>query len=57
MPLGMINTFLAIAEFQRSGNTAFVNDTVSKLLDKAPRTIENFARDYAPSFIMDTNGQ
>ncbi|SEW29056.1 Uncharacterized conserved protein YbjT, contains NAD(P)-binding and DUF2867 domains [Chitinophaga sp. YR573] len=57
MPWGMINTFLTIAEFQRSGNATFVNDTVSKLLNKAPRTIENFARDYAPSFIMDTNGQ
>jgi uncharacterized protein YbjT (DUF2867 family) len=50
LPQGMINTFLAISEGIRSGKAAFVNNTVKELLNKAPRTVEDFAKDYSQSF-------
>lgn len=50
MPPAMVDTFLAIAEGQRNGKAAFVNNAVAELLSKPPRTIEDFANAYASSF-------
>jgi hypothetical protein len=42
---------LAIAAYQRDGGpTAMVSPTVQRLLGRAPRTMRDFARDYAASF-------
>jgi len=42
---------LAIAAHQRDGGpTATVSPTVQRLLGRTPRTIRDFARDYAASF-------
>ena len=46
-----IEAMLAIAAYQRDGGpTATVSPTVQRLLGRAPRTIREFARDYAASF-------
>ena len=46
-----IDAMLAIAAYQRDGGpTATVSPTVQRLLGRAPRTIRDFARDYAASF-------
>jgi uncharacterized protein YbjT (DUF2867 family) len=50
IPPMLVNTFLAIAEGQRTGKAAFVNNTVAELLNKQPGTVEDFAKDYASSF-------
>jgi uncharacterized protein YbjT (DUF2867 family) len=44
MPDWAVQTFLAIAEGQRNGKAAFVNNTVSEILGKPPRTIEDFVK-------------
>ena len=46
-----IDAMLAIAAYQRDGGpTAAVSPSVERLLGHAPRTIRDFARDYAASF-------
>ncbi len=50
MPQMMINTFLKIAENVRMGKADFVNGTVQEILKKSPRSIEDFAKDYASEF-------
>jgi len=46
-----IDAMLAIAAYQRDGGpTATVSPAVQRLLGRAPRTIRDFARDYAASF-------
>ena len=46
-----IDAMLAIAAYQRDGGpTATVSPSVERLLGRAPRTIRDFARDYAASF-------
>ncbi len=50
MPQWAIQTFLAIAEGQRSGKADYVNDIVQEILNKPPLTIDDFARDYAGYF-------
>src|SRR2546428_616077 len=46
-----IDATLAIAAYQRDrGPTATVSPAVQRLLGRAPRTIRDFARDYAASF-------
>lgn len=50
MPTGIVNTLLAIADGQRSGQADFVNNMVEEILGKKPITIEKFAKDYYKSF-------
>jgi uncharacterized protein YbjT (DUF2867 family) len=50
MPPMMVNTFLAISEGIRNGKATFVNDTVREILNKAPGSIEDFAKEYAIAF-------
>ena len=46
-----IDAMLAIAAYQKAGGpTATVSPTVQRLLGRAPRTVRDFARDYAASF-------
>jgi uncharacterized protein YbjT (DUF2867 family) len=46
-----IDAMLAIAAYQKDGGpTATVSPSVQRLLGRAPRTIRDFARDYAESF-------
>jgi uncharacterized protein YbjT (DUF2867 family) len=51
VPASAIDAMLAIAAYQRDGGpTAVVSPTVERLLGRAPRTVRDFARDYAASF-------
>lgn len=50
MPDWAVKTFLAIADGQRNGKAAFVNNTVSEILGKPPRTVDEFAKFYSQSF-------
>src|SRR5690349_7077478 len=51
VPASAIDAMLAIAAYQREGGpTAVVSPTVERLLGRAPRTVRDFARDYAASF-------
>ena len=47
-----IDALLAIAAYQRAGGpTALVSPSVERLLGRRPRTIRDFARDYASRFV------
>jgi uncharacterized protein YbjT (DUF2867 family) len=47
----LIEAMLAIAAYQKAGGaTAAVSPTVERLLGRPPRTIRDFARDYAEHF-------
>src|SRR5437763_14832273 len=47
-----IDALLAIAAYQRAGGpTALVSPSVERLLGRRPRTIRDFARDYASQFV------
>jgi uncharacterized protein YbjT (DUF2867 family) len=51
VPATMIDATLAIAAYQKAGGpTAVVANTVERLLGRPPRTIRDFARDYAAHF-------
>jgi len=50
-PPALIDAMLAIAEYQRAGGpTSLVSDKVQRILGRRPRTIRDFARDYADHF-------
>lgn len=50
-PAALIDATLAIAAYQRDGGpTAMVSPAVQRLLGRPPRTIGDFARDYAAAF-------
>jgi uncharacterized protein YbjT (DUF2867 family) len=50
-PPDQIDATLAIAEYQRAGGpTARVSDDVGRILGRPPRTVRDFARDYAGRF-------
>lgn len=50
-PPELVDAMLAIAAYQRAGGpTSTVSDTVERLLGRPPRTIRDFARDYAQAF-------
>jgi len=47
-----IDALLAIAAYQRAGGpTAMISPNVERLLGRRPRTIRDFARDYASQFV------
>ena len=51
LPTDLIDATLAIAAYQRNGGpTAVVSPTVERVLGRPPRTIREFARDYAAAF-------
>lgn len=50
MPPMMVDTFLAIAEGQRNGQAAFVNNAVQGILNRKPLTVADFAREYVAAF-------
>ncbi|HEY6224629.1 MAG TPA: SDR family oxidoreductase [Gemmatimonadales bacterium] len=51
VPAALIEASLALAAYQRDGGpTAQVSPTVGDLLGRSPRTIADFARDYAEAF-------
>jgi uncharacterized protein YbjT (DUF2867 family) len=48
----LIDAMLAIAAYQKAGGpTATVSPSVERLLERPPRTIHDFARDYAAHFV------
>jgi uncharacterized protein YbjT (DUF2867 family) len=50
----LIEAMLAISAYQKAGGaTASVSDNVGRILGRPPRTIRDFARDYASSFAPD----
>ena len=50
-PPELVDAMLAIAAYQRAGGpTSTVSYTVERLLGRPPRTIRDFARDYAQAF-------
>jgi len=57
VPASVIDAQLAIAAYQRAGGpTSMVSDKVERILGRPPRTIRDFARDYAPVFIGEGRG-
>ncbi len=51
IPAQLIDAMLAIAKYQKAGGaTSKVSDTVQRILGRPPRTIRDFARDYADRF-------
>jgi uncharacterized protein YbjT (DUF2867 family) len=51
IPAQLIDATLAIAAYQKAGGaTSRVSDSVERMLGRAPRTIRDFARDYAAQF-------
>jgi uncharacterized protein YbjT (DUF2867 family) len=51
LPAQLIDAMLAIAAYQKAGGaTSRVSDSVQRILGRAPRTIRDFARDYADQF-------
>jgi hypothetical protein len=47
----LIDAMLAIATYQRAGGpTARTSDSVERILGRPPRTVVDFARDYADRF-------
>jgi uncharacterized protein YbjT (DUF2867 family) len=51
VPTATIEATLAIAAYQKAGGpTAMVSDKVERILGRPPRTIRDFARDYAGNF-------
>jgi hypothetical protein len=47
----LIDAMLAIAAYQKAGGpTARTSDSVDRILGRPPRTIVDFARDYADRF-------
>ena len=51
VPAQLIEATLAIAAYQKAGGaTAKVSDSVERILGRPPRTIRDFARDYADRF-------
>lgn len=51
LPAQLIDAMLAIAEYQKAGGaTSKVSDSVQRILGRPPRTIRDFARDYADHF-------
>lgn len=51
-PPELVEAMLAIAAYQRAGGpTSMVSDKVERILGRPPRTIRDFARDYAPVFM------
>lgn len=51
LPTQLIDAMLAIAEYQKAGGaTSKVSDSVQRILGRPPRTIRDFARDYAEQF-------
>lgn len=51
VPAAGVEALLAIAAYQRSGGaTATVSDKVERILGRPPRTMRDFARDYAAQF-------
>jgi uncharacterized protein YbjT (DUF2867 family) len=54
-PTGLIDATLAIAAYQRDGGpTALVSPSVQRILGRPPRTIGQFARDYAAAWSLST---
>ena len=50
-PPELVDAMLAIAAYQRAGGpTSMVSDKVERILGRPPRTIRDFARDYAAHF-------
>jgi len=50
-PPELVDAMLAIAAYQRAGGpTSMVSDNVERILGRPPRTIRDFARDYADAF-------
>lgn len=48
----MIDSFLALAAYQKAGGpTERVSESVEQVLGRAPRTIQDFARDYREHFV------
>ena len=51
LPAAMIDAMLAISAYQKAGGpTAKVSDSVERILGRPPRTMREFARDYASHF-------
>jgi uncharacterized protein YbjT (DUF2867 family) len=51
LPANVINGTMALYEYQKAGGpTAKVSDSVERILGRMPRTIRDFARDYADRF-------
>lgn len=51
LPAQLIDAMLAIAAYQKAGGaTSKVSDSVQRILGRPPRTIRDFARDYADRF-------
>ena len=51
VPAELIDAMLAIAAYQKAGGaTSKVSDSVQRILGRPPRTIRDFARDYAEHF-------
>jgi uncharacterized protein YbjT (DUF2867 family) len=51
VPAATIDAMLAIAAYQKAGGpTALVSPHVERVLGRRPRTIRDFARDYAARF-------
>lgn len=46
IPQWAIGALLSVAEGQRNGQATFVNNTVQEILNKPPRTIDDFSKDY-----------
>lgn len=47
----MIDSYLALAVYQKSGGpTERVSESVREVLDREPRSIQDFAMDYRESF-------
>jgi uncharacterized protein YbjT (DUF2867 family) len=51
VPVGLIDASLALYAYQKAGGpTAKVSDSVERILSRRPRTIRDFARDFADRF-------
>ena len=56
-PPELVDAMLAIAAYQRAGGpTSMVSDKVERILGRPPRTIRDFARDYATAFMGEERG-
>ena len=56
-PPELVDAMLAIAAYQRAGGpTSMVSDNVERILGRPPRTIRDFARDYATVFVGEERG-
>jgi uncharacterized protein YbjT (DUF2867 family) len=52
LPSDLIDATMALSEYQRAGGpTAKVSDSVERILGRSPRTVRDFARDFADRFL------